>query len=854
MSHSPSLSLSPDALQQLALEFGVSLQEYTALVRHLKQAHHAERRDSALPTPTEVAIVSAMWSEHCSYKSSRCYLSTLPTEGPDVICGPGENAGVVAFDEDTAIVFKMESHNHPSFIMPYQGAATGVGGILRDVFTMGARPVALVDALRLGSPAHRYSIRVARGVVAGIAGYGNSIGIPTVGGESEFDAAYNANPLVNAMAIGVAPKAGIFYSKATGVGNIVVYIGAKTGRQGIHGASMASAVFEQEVPPSTTVQIGNPFLGKKLMESTLALMKVGALVSAQDMGAAGLTSSSVEMAAKGGLGIDIDLDTVPCSSPHMLPYEIMLSESQERMLMVLSPEHLAEAEAIFAHWELDMVPIGRLTDTRRLVVRQHGTVHVNLDLDVLTDAAPAYRRPTLRQEPKRAYRRTGFRPGELQHSAQHSVQHPAPRSAAVSDAQPWFAALMAMRCMLTQPSGGDKSAIWQQYDWLIGSRTQLGPNQAASAVFSAPDADGKGAVATTATGNPRYCCADPLLGGKLIVAEAYRHLCAVGATPSSVTNNLNFGDVQNPVVMAEVKGCLQGMAEACLTLGMPVVSGNVSFYNATRLESPKVASHAAESIRSGFVTLEEWIDRDGVVSIPPTPVIGAIGIVPADPSLTRTVGYHRAQAGEIAYLVGGDGTWLGCSALLSCIRDLGKFIELTATATTPDERAVLLRDSEFMPRLRSYAGGGEQHIRSDIAQQGFAPPPIDLDEEYRIGHWIRTQIQQGVIANCNDIGKGGLLQSLVRVLLASDVGCILDATLGGASLEWWFGEDQGRYVITVDPRDVEALEKNCPVPLLRLGMMGGDTLAVGASSGNGLTCPPYNAIQVDEMRAWTDIA
>ncbi len=506
------------------------------------------------PNQVELGIFSVMWSEHCSYKSSKKWLKQLPTKAPWVIKGPGENAGVIDIGDGLAAIFKMESHNHPSFIEPYQGAATGVGGILRDVFTMGARPVANLNALRFGSPDHPKTRHLVAGVVAGIGGYGNCVGVPTVGGEVNFHPAYNGNILVNAMTVGIAPADRIFYSAAAGVGNPVVYVGSKTGRDGIHGATMASAEFSDDAEEKRpTVQVGDPFTEKLLIEACLELMQTDYIVAIQDMGAAGLTSSSFEMASKGGVGIILDLDQVPARETGMTPYELMLSESQERMLMVLKPGREAAAEAIFRKWELDFAVIGHLTDTGRMQLRMHGEIVGDLPIDPLALASPEYDRPWVPTPP----------PAPLDRG----------HIAAPVDLGE------ALVRMMGSPDIASRRWIWEQYDHLVGGDTAQRPGGDA-AVVRVPDAGGK-ALAMTTDCTPRYCKADPVQGGRQAVAEAWRNLTAVGARPLAITDNMNFGNPQRPEIMGQFVGCVEGMREACLALDFPVVSGNVSLYNET---------------------------------------------------------------------------------------------------------------------------------------------------------------------------------------------------------------------------------------------------------------------------------
>ena len=576
------------------------------------------------PNITELGIFSVMWSEHCSYKSSRLHLKKLPTEAPWVICGPGENAGVIDIGEGPggtklAAIFKMESHNHPSYIEPYQGAATGVGGILRDVFTMGARPIANLNALRFGRPDHPRMKHLVQGVVAGIGGYGNCVGVPTVGGETNFDAAYDGNILVNAMTVGVADQTRIFYSAATGIGNPIVYVGSKTGRDGIHGATMASAEFDENSDEKRpTVQVGDPFTEKLLIEACLELMATDAIVAIQDMGAAGLTSSAVEMASKGGAGIRLNMNAVPCRETGMTPYEMMLSESQERMLMVLRPGAEPQAEAIFRKWELDFAVIGEVTDAMadggHMVLEFDGAVVADIPLGPLADDAPLYDRPYLSQADYKAWANVAPL-GEVPQSADLAAD---------------------LLTLMASPALASRRWIWEQYDSQVGADTlQLSGGDAAVVRIHGTAR----ALAMTTDCTPRYCFADPVEGGKQAVAEAYRNLCAVGATPLAVTNCLNFGSPQRPEIMAQIVGCLDGMGEACRALDFPIVSGNVSLYN--------------ESKAAG-----------GGSAILPTPAIGGVGVM-EDAAKMATIAF-KAE-GEQVVLIGHSNSHVGQSLWLEII-------------------------------------------------------------------------------------------------------------------------------------------------------------------------------------------
>jgi phosphoribosylformylglycinamidine synthase II len=592
---------------QIVADHGLNEEEYARILSAMGRE----------PNLVELGIFSVMWSEHCSYKSSRIHLKKLPTTAPWVICGPGENAGVIDIGDGPngtrlAAIFKMESHNHPSYIEPYQGAATGVGGILRDVFTMGARPVANLNALRFGRPDHPKMKHLVQGVVAGIGGYGNCVGVPTVGGETNFHPAYDGNILVNAMTVGIADQDKIFYSAATGVGNPIVYVGSKTGRDGIHGATMASADFGEDTEEKRpTVQVGDPFTEKLLIEACLELMASDAIVAIQDMGAAGLTSSSVEMATNGKAGIILDMDKVPCREEGMTPYEMMLSESQERMLMVLKPGREEFAKAIFDKWELDFAVIGEVTDTGHMVLTWKGEVVCDIPLGPLAEDAPLYDRPAASKEEYKAWAKV--KPlGDIPESTDIAAD-----------------LLKLMAC----PDLASRAWIWQQYDSQVGGDTaQLSGGDAAVVRIHGTNR----ALAMSTDCTPRYCYADPYEGGKQAVAETYRNICAVGATPLAITNCLNFANPQRPEIMAQIVGCLEGMADACRALDYPIVSGNVSLYN--------------ESKATG-----------GGSAILPTPAIGGVGVL-EDVSKMATIGFKTE--GDVIWLLGQQGAHLGQSLWL----------------------------------------------------------------------------------------------------------------------------------------------------------------------------------------------
>lgn len=557
------------------------------------------------PSFTELGIFSAMWNEHCSYKSSKKWLRTLPTKGPRVIQGPGENAGVVDIDDGDVVVFKMESHNHPSYIEPYQGAATGVGGILRDVFTMGARPIAAMNALRFGAPDHAKTKHLVSGVVAGVGGYGNSFGVPTVGGEVEFDARYNGNILVNAFAAGLAKSDGIFLSEAKGVGLPVVYLGAKTGRDGVGGATMASAEFDESIEEKRpTVQVGDPFTEKCLLEACLELMQTGAVIAIQDMGAAGLTCSAVEMGAKGDLGIELVLDQVPVREDHMTAYEMMLSESQERMLMVLEPSKEEVAKAIFVKWGLDFAIVGKTTDDLRFRVLHQGEEVANLPIKDLGDQAPEYDRPWVE-----AVRRAALPASEVQAPADYAE---------------------ALLKLVGSPNQSSRRWVYEQYDTFIQGNSLQHPGGDAGVVRV--EGHASKALAFSSDVTPRYVEADPFEGGKQAVAECWRNITATGAEPLAATDNLNFGNPEKPEIMGQLVGAIKGIGEACMALDFPIVSGNVSLYNETN-----------------------------GVAILPTPTIAGVGLLP-DWSKMAKIG--TANDGDKLIMIGVDGSHLGSSIYL----------------------------------------------------------------------------------------------------------------------------------------------------------------------------------------------
>ncbi len=696
------------------------------------------------PNLVELGIFSVMWSEHCSYKSSRLHLKKLPTEAPWVICGPGENAGVIDIGDGQAAIFKMESHNHPSYIEPYQGAATGVGGILRDVFTMGARPVANMNALRFGRPDHPKMKHLVQGVVAGIGGYGNCVGVPTVGGETNFHEAYDGNILVNAMTVGIADADKIFYSAATGVGNPIVYVGSKTGRDGIHGATMASADLEEDAEAKRpTVQVGDPFTEKLLIEACLELMATDAIVAIQDMGAAGLTSSSVEMATNGKAGIRLDMNKVPCREEGMTPYEMMLSESQERMLMVLKPGKEAMAKAIFEKWELDFAVIGEVTDTQHMVLEFDGEIVCDIPLGPLAADAPEYDRPYLSKEDYAAW--AGITP-----------------MIDVPDTSDPGADLLTL---LASPNLSSRRWIAEQYDSQVMADTlQTGGD---AAVVRVHGTDKALAISTDCT--PRYVYADPYEGGKQAIAEAYRNICAVGARPLAVTNCLNFANPQRPEIMSQFVHALEGMGDACRALDFPIVSGNVSLYN--------------ESKATG-----------GGSAILPTPAIGGVGII--DDASTMVTSAFKTE-GDAIYLLA------------------------TEFWAKPDPTRSHLGKSLW---LRTVHGRDEGRA-----------PPVNLAAEFGAGQIVRKLIAERLLSAVHDLSDGGLAVALAEMALSGGIGAeLVDGYEGYTAAQWWFGEDQARYVITVAPENAEAFNRivaegpDIPeaemVGFHRIGTVGGESL------------------------------
>ena len=677
---------------QIIEKHGLKLDEF----QNIKKLMNRE------PNLLELGIFSAMWNEHCSYKSSRIHLKKLPTKGKQVIQGPGENAGVIDIGDDDAIVFKIESHNHPSYIEPYQGAATGVGGILRDVFTMGARPIALLNSIHFGSPEHPKTKSLLNGVVSGIGGYGNCIGIPTVAGETKFNETYNENILVNAMAVGHANKGKIFYSKAKGLNKSVVYVGSKTGRDGIHGASMASAEFdENSEEKKPTVQVGDPFTEKLLMEACLELMKDNSIISIQDMGAAGLTSSSVEMASKGSLGMVLELDKVPCREENMTPYEMMLSESQERMLIILEDGKEDSAKKIFDKWDLDFVVIGKTTNTNKLTLKFNNKIEGEIPIEALASKAPIYEREWIRKK-----------------ISKNKINLKNLKKIKIEE---------ALIKILSSPNHSNKSWVTNQFDQMVMCDTaQKSGSDAAIIRIHNKDK----AIAVSVDSSANYCKSHPNTGGKQIVCENWRNLISVGAKPLAITNCLNFGNPENKEIMGEFAECLEGIKEACEFLNYPVVSGNVSFYNGTNKKN-----------------------------IYPTPVIGGVGLIK---KLLNPIDHNFKQEGSAILLIG---------------KTFGH-----------------LEQSCFLKENFSIIEG--------------MPPEINLLNEKNNGENVLKLIQNDLVLSSHDISNGGLIVALSEMSINSNFGVKINKPKNLTNLiQYFFGEDQGRYLLEINTNNLTGVEK-----------------------------------------------
>ncbi len=654
------------------------------------------------PNLLELGIFSAMWNEHCSYKSSKKHLKNLPTKNKNVIQGPGENAGIIDIGDDDAIVFKIESHNHPSFIEPYQGAATGVGGIIRDVFTMGARPIATLNSIHFGSHTHSKTKNLLSGVVSGIGGYGNCLGVPTIGGEVKFNSSYNENILVNAMAVGLVKKNKIFYSKAQGINQPVIYVGSKTGKDGIHGASMASAKFDENAEDKKpTVQVGDPFTEKLLLEACLELMKEDSIISIQDMGAAGLTSSSVEMASKGNLGIEIDLDKIPCREKQMSPYEMMLSESQERMLLILKSGKEKNAKTIFDKWGLDFSIIGKTTDTKNLILNYNKKQVANLPLNSLSKDAPLYDRKWKKS------------------LVSNKVNSPKDIGS--------LKVLESLKKILVSPNNSEKSWVWDQYDQTVMGDTIKKPGGDSGVVRI--HGKNKG-VAMTVDSSTHYCLANPISGGKQVVCEAWRNLISVGAEPIAITNCLNFGNPEKDKIMGQFVETIDGISQACTYLDFPVVSGNVSFYNETNNNS-----------------------------ISPTPTIGGVGLVK-----------------DLKNLMSQD------------FKEINNYIMVIGKTTGH------LYQSELFREVLNFKEG--------------QPPAINLFNEKNNGLAILNLVSKKLLNSIHDISSGGLILALSEMCISGKIGAkikIPNTNIG--KIEYLFGEDQSRYLVEIDDKNIKEVSK-----------------------------------------------
>ena len=678
--------------EKIAVDHGLKKSEFKEICNLLKR----------IPNITELGLFSAMWNEHCSYKSSKIHLKKLPTTGKKVIQGPGENAGVIDIGDDDAIVFKIESHNHPSFIEPYQGAATGVGGIMRDVFTMGARPIANLNSIHFGSVQHKKTKNLLRGVVQGIGGYGNCMGIPTIGGQTCFDESYNENILVNAMTLGLVNKNKIFYSKAAGLNKLIIYVGSKTGRDGIHGASMASAIFDEQIEEKKpTVQVGDPFTEKLLLEACLELMVDDSIIAIQDMGAAGLTSSSIEMASKGKLGIELNLSNVPCRESNMSPYEIMLSESQERMLIVLENGKEEKAKKIFDKWNLDFAVIGKTTNTKKIEIYFENKKVTDVPIDFLADKAPMY---------NRKWKKTKL-------PTKNKFNKDVYKSLKISD---------VLKKILSSPNVCSKEWIWQQYDHTVMGDTIQKPGGDAGVVRVHGT---NKAVAASIDSSADYCFAHPLTGGKQVVCESWRNLISVGAQPIAITNCLNFGNPEKEKNMGEFIECVQGIGEASKYLDYPVVSGNVSFYNETK-------------------------DK----GIKPTPSIGGVGL----------------------------------------IKDYKKMISMGLSKI--DNLVLIIGKTE---------GHIDQSVfAKNILNQKKGPPPeINLFNEKNNGETLLKLISDGLIKSAHDISVGGILVAIVKMSINGNKGINIKKPENLVNyFEYFFGEDQGRYLIEIEKNDLNKLK------------------------------------------------
>jgi phosphoribosylformylglycinamidine synthase II len=715
--------------EQIAIDHGLKSDEFKKICQLLKRT----------PNITELGIFSAMWNEHCSYKSSRLHLKKLPTKGKKVIQGPGENAGIIDIEDGDAIVFKIESHNHPSFIEPYQGAATGVGGIMRDVFTMGARPIANLNSLHFGSPQHKKTKNLLRGVVHGIGGYGNCMGVPTIAGQTSFDSSYNGNILVNAMTLGLVKKNKIFYSKAAGLNKPVIYVGSKTGRDGIHGASMASAIFDEKIEEKKpTVQVGDPFTEKLLLEACLELMAGDSIIAIQDMGAAGLTSSSIEMASKGNLGIEIDLNKVPCRESKMTPYEIMLSESQERMLIVLENGKEEIAKKIFDKWNLDFAVIGKTTNSKNIELFFNQEQVAKIPVNILVENSPMYDRKWKKSKlPKK-----------------NKIKNEVLNKLKIKD---------VLKKVLSNQNICSKEWIWQQYDHTVMGDTIQKPGGDSGVVRVHGT---NKAIAASVDSSAVYCWAHPLTGGKQVVAESWRNLISVGATPIAITNCLNFGSPEKEDNMGEFVECVQGIGEASKYLNFPVVSGNVSFYNQTKN-----------------------------VGIKPTPSIGGVGL----------------------------------------IKNYKKMISM---------------DLKEVDNLVLVIGKTEGHIdqslfaRTILDEKNGPPPEVNLFNEKNNGESILNLIDKGYVKSAHDISLGGLLVAISKMCIKGNKGIKINKSKNLINeIEYFFAEDQGRYLIEVNKEDLKEVTK-----ILNKNSVHHEEL--GIITQNDMIINEKTKVTIDELKSY----
>jgi phosphoribosylformylglycinamidine synthase II len=770
---------------ELLASHGITSEEYDRILAALGR----------VPSLTELGIYSVMWSEHCSYKSSRVHLKRLPTKSERVVQGPGENAGIIDVGDDWACAFKIESHNHPSYIEPFQGAATGVGGILRDIFTMGARPLAVMDSLRFGpitaqSDADAELINknhsIVEGVVSGIAGYGNCFGVPNLGGETKFEPCYSGNPLVNAFALGLVRKDEIFYGKATGTGNPVIYVGAKTGRDGIHGATMASEEFkegsEQKRP---NVQVGDPFMEKLLLEACLEAMKTGAIVGIQDMGAAGLTCSTCEMGARGGVGLDVELDNVPQRETRMNSYEIMLSESQERMLLVAEKGREHEVLRVFDKWGLDAVIVGTVIPESRLRIRHHGVLVADIPNKSLTDDAPLYRRPI------------GVWKPPVSHNPPESVMEK------LEQDRDYNAELKAL---LASANVCCKRWVHEQYDTMVQTNTVLGPGGEAGVMrIKGTGAPGhERGLAMALDGNGRWCYLDPKLGAMHAVAESARKVAMAGATPVAATNCLNFGNPEKPEIMAQLSAAIDGIAEACTTLGTPITGGNVSLYNETR-----------------------------GVGIYPTPVLGIVGIFD---DVTKAVPAHFARAGEAIVLLWPipRGEEPNPDLKAPFTPEPTDATSSTAPGFMGDEPVIVTEDAPrtdpmSAPELAAF--GSSEYAKVVLGGLWGTPPPIDLEAEADLHTLLQILSDRQLVTSARDLSDGGIAVALAQATFANGIGARVDQeqSLMVHPLFGLFAEPASTVFVTTEPSQLRAIEELADEYgffAARIGTTGGDRLEI----------------------------